>query len=188
MTRDDLRGIIEGITDDQLKRILDIHSADIGKVKGDADTLKTELENAKTKIGEYETEIGNLKKSLGDAEALQKKIDDLQADIDARKQADEAAAAENALKSRFDTACGEAKFLNDFTRAGLYDEFKTALSDEANAGKSDKDIYEAITKEKENIFVPDNGLPSVTGGSSGIEVPTTDAEVREIMGLPPLEK
>ena len=186
MTRDDLRGIIEGITDDQLKRILDIHSADIGKVKGDADALKTELETARTKIGEYETEIGNLKESLGDAEALQKKIDDLQADIDARKQADEAAAVENALKARFDTACGEAVFLNDFTRSGLYSEFKTALSDAANAGKSDKDIYEAITKDKENIFMPEGGIPSVVSSTGG-DTPTTDADVREIMGLPPLE-
>ena len=38
MTRDDLRGIIEGITDEQLKQILDIHSADIGKAKSGAET------------------------------------------------------------------------------------------------------------------------------------------------------
>ena len=60
MTRDDLRGIIEGITDDQLKAILDINSSDIGKAKGNLEAVQTELENAKTKIGEYETEIGNL--------------------------------------------------------------------------------------------------------------------------------
>ena len=186
MTRDDLRGIIDGITDEQLKSILDINTADIGKAKGNLEAVQTELDNAKTKIGEYETEIGNLKESLGDAEALQKKIDDLQADIDARKQADEAAAAENVLKGRFDTVCGEAKFLNDFTRSGLYDEFKTALSDEANIGKSDKDIYEAITKEKENIFMPEGGIPSVVSSTGG-DTPTSDADVREIMGLPPLE-
>ena len=186
MTRDDLRGIIEGITDEQLKKILDIHSADIGKVKGNLEAVQTELDNAKTKIGEYETEIGNLKESLGDAEALQKKIDDLQADIDARKQADEAAAAENALKGRFDAVCGEVKFLNDYNRLGLYNDFKAALSDDANKTKSDKEIYDAITEGKENIFMPEDGLPyasaSTTGGGT-----TTDADVREIMGLPPLE-
>ena len=97
MTREDLRGIIDGITDEQLKRILDINTAYIGKAKGNLETVQTELDNAKTKIGEYETEIGKLKDSLDDAEALQKKIDDLQADIDARKQADEDAAKETAL-------------------------------------------------------------------------------------------
>lgn len=187
MTREDLRGIIDGITDEQLKSILDINTADIGKAKGDLEKVQTELENAKTKIGEYETEIGNLKESLGDAEALQKKIDDLQADIDARKQADEAAAAENALKGRFDTVCGEAKFLNDFTRAGLFNEFKTALSDDSNKSKSDKEIYEAITEGKDNLFMPDDGIPGIVSSTLGDGTSATDADVRAIMGLPPLE-
>ncbi len=187
MTRDDLRGIIEGITDEQLKAILDINSSDIGKAKGNLEAVQTELDNAKTKIGEYETEIGNLKESLGDAEALQKKIDDLQADIDARKQADEAAAVENGLKNRFADICGDAKFLNDFTRDGLFNEFKTALSDETNKSKSDKDIYEAIIKDKENIFVPDDGLPGVASSTPGGGAAATDAAVREIMGLPPIK-
>ena len=187
MTRDELRGIIDGITDEQLKRILDINTADIGKAKGNLEAVQTELDNAKTKIGEYEAEIGNLKESLGDTEALQKKIDDLQADIDARKQADEAAAAENSLKNRFADICGEAKFLNDFTRDGLFNEFKTALADEANKSKSDKDIYEAITKDKENIFMPEDGIPYASSSTGGGGTSVTDADVREIMGLPPIE-
>lgn len=187
MTRDDLKGIIEGITDEQLKAILDINSSDIGKAKGSLEAVQNKLDNAETKIGEYETKIGELEQSLGDAEALQKKIDDLQADIDARKQADEAAAAENALKGRFNTVCGDAKFLNDFTRTGLYNEFKTALSDEANTGKSDKDIYEAITKDKDDIFMPEAGIPGVVSSTPGVGSTATDADIREIMGLPQLE-
>ena len=70
MTRDDLRGIIEGISDEQLKAILDIHSKDIGKVKGNLDEVKAELEAANAKIGEYETEIKGLKDSLEDSEAV----------------------------------------------------------------------------------------------------------------------
>lgn len=33
MTRDQVRNIISGITDEQLQQILDINSADIGKAK-----------------------------------------------------------------------------------------------------------------------------------------------------------
>ena len=187
MTRDELKGIVEGITDEQLKKILDIHSTDIGKVKKELETVQTDFDNAKKKIGDYETEIGNLKDSLGDAEKLQKKIDDLEADINARKKADEAAATEKALKGRFDTVCGEAKFLNDFTRNGLFDEFKAALSDEKNTGKADTDIYKAITEGKENIFMPDGGIPGVVSSTSGGGSSATDADVRDIMGLPPIE-
>lgn len=186
MTRDDLRGIIEGITDEQLKRILDINSADIGKVKADLDKAKGDLETANGKIADYEKEIGTLKESIGNAEAMQKKIDDLQASIDDRKKADEAAAADADMKNRFDTVCGEAKFLNEFTKNGLFNEFKTALADEANKTKSDKDIYEAITNGKDNIFEPEGGIPSVVSGTGGGS-PVTDNDIRDIMGLPPLK-
>ena len=57
MTRDDLRGIIEGITDDQLKRILDINSADIGKVKADLDKTKGDLETAKKTVLKVVAEV-----------------------------------------------------------------------------------------------------------------------------------
>ncbi len=187
MTREDLRGIVEGITDEQLKKILDINSSDIGKVKGNLETAEAELKTAQNKIGEYETKIGELEKNLGDAEELKKKIDTLQADIDARKQADEKAEAEKNLKNRFDSVCGETKFLNDFTKAGVFGEFKTALEDDANKSKSDKEIYDSITKDRENLFEPEGGLPGVVGGTGG-ESSASDADVREIMGLPPLTK
>lgn len=186
MTRDDLRGIIEGITDDQLKKILDINSADIGKVKGDLDKMKGDLETANGKIADYEKEIGTLKESVGNAEAMKKKIDELQASIDERKKADEAAAADADMKNRFDTVCGDAKFLNEFTKNGLFNEFKTALGDEANKTKSDKDIYEAITDGKDNIFEPDGGIPGVVSGTGGSSS-ATDNDIREIMGLPPIK-
>ena len=185
MNKEFLKGL--GLEDEVIDKVFAENGKDVNAAKDEVNTLKTELENAKNKIGEYETEIGNLKDSLGDAEKLQKKIDDLEADINARKQADEAAATEKALKGRFDTVCGEAKFLNDFTRNGLFDEFKAALSDEKYTGKADTDIYKAITEGKENIFMPDGGIPGVVSSTSGGGSSATDADVRDIMGLPPIE-
>ena len=187
MTREDLRGFVEGITDEQLKRILDINSSDIGKAKSEVDDLKKNLEAAQNKVSEYEGEISTLKESLGDTEKMQQKIDFLQKTIDDRKAEDDAVAAEKAIKGRFDAACGEAEFLNDFTREGLFNEFKTALSDEKNASKSDAEIYKAITEGKDNLFMPEDGIPGVVSSTTGSGSAATDADVREIMGLPPLE-
>ena len=47
MTRDELKKIIEGITDEQIKLILDINSTNTGKAKGDYDTIKSENETLK---------------------------------------------------------------------------------------------------------------------------------------------
>ncbi len=108
MTRDELRGIVEGITDEQLKKILDIHSNDIGRAKSNLEEVKAELEGAKTKIGEYETEIQGLKDNLTDSETVKTKLEELEKDIAARKEADEKAALENSFNERFAAVCGEA--------------------------------------------------------------------------------
>ena len=50
MKREDVKKIIEGITDEQLKAILDLNGADINKTKGEYDTLKGEFDTAKETI------------------------------------------------------------------------------------------------------------------------------------------
>ena len=44
MKREEIKAIVEGITDEQLKQILDINSADIGKAKGDFAALEQKIE------------------------------------------------------------------------------------------------------------------------------------------------
>lgn len=184
MKKEFLKGL--GLEDEVIDKIFAENGKDVNVVKAEVDSLKKDLETANGKIADYEKEIGTLKESIGNTEEMQKKIDTLQQSIDERKAADEAAALEKATVDRFNAVCGEAKFLNEFTKNGLFAEFKTALADDANKTKSDKDIYEAITNGKDNIFMPDGGIPGVassTGGTSTV----SDNDVREIMGLPPIK-
>ena len=177
MTRDDLRGIIEGITDEQLKKILDIHSSDIGKAKTGADTLKTQLDAANSKIAELET-------SIGDAEKLQNKINELQKSIDDRNAADAAKEKTKNLEERFNSAHGNASFINELTRKGLLAEFSSALEDSSNSGKTDTEIFNALVEGRDNLFVPDGGMPAVVASTAFGGGDFTDSDIREIMGLP----
>lgn len=186
MTREDLQKIVEGISDEQIGKILDTHSADIGKAKRNYDELKAELETAQKKITDYETEIGGLRESVGEAEKLQEKIDKLQKDIDDRKAAEDAAKENKQLLDRFGKAIGEAQFLNEFTKEGVFTEFKAAVADESNTGKSDEEIYKSLVENRDNLFMPEGGIPEIVppSGGGGTEI---DNDVREIMGLPPLK-
>ena len=82
MKREDLKKIIDGITDEQLKAILDLNGADINKTKGEFDTLKGEFDAAKETISTMTTELQGLK---GQPRQLwrnwEKKFNDLQNDI-----------------------------------------------------------------------------------------------------------
>lgn len=187
MTRDELKGIIEGISDEQLKKILDINSADIGKAKADFETVKGQFDEAQKKITDYETEIEGLRDSTGEAEKLKERVKELQKTIDDRKAADEAAEQDRKLSDRFGAAIGEAKFLNEFTKNGLFSEFKAAIADKSNEGKSDKEIYEGLIKDRDNLFLPKDGIPSVVSATGGVDAVNNDSDIREIMGLPPLK-
>ena len=94
MKRDDLKKLVEGITDDQISAILDINSADIGKAKGDAEKLKDEIPRKDRIISEYETKNSDLEKDIGDSQKLKDQISNLQKEIDDRKAADTKAAEE----------------------------------------------------------------------------------------------
>lgn len=148
MTREDIKKHFPDATDDQISALLDINGKDIGKHKTAAETASADLKKANETIQELE-------KNAKDATALQKTIDDYKA-ADEKRQADAKAAAERAERlGRFDKAHEEAgkgaKWLNDFTRDGIFSQFEKALADDANKGKSDVQIYTALVNDDKGI-------------------------------------
>ena len=169
MTREDIRKHFPEATDEQIDALLDINSRDIGKHKTAADTAAADLKKANDTIKEME-------KNAKDAEALQKTIDGYKA-ADEKRQADAKAEAERAeRRSRFDKAHTEAsedrKWLNDFTRDGIFAQFEQALADEANKGKSDVQIYNSIINDEKGVKpglfeAKVNGFGGPMGGMGG---------------------
>ena len=164
MTREDIKKHFPEATDEQISGLLDINSKDIGKHKTAAETASADLKKAKDTIEELE-------KNAKDAAALQKTIDDYKA-ADEKRQADAKAAAERTERlSRFDKAHGEAskdrKWLNDFTREGIFAQFEKALTDDANKGKSDVQIYTSLVNDEKGVK-PGLFEAQVYGGMSGM--------------------
>ena len=183
MTREELRGIVEGISDEQLKKILDINSADIGKAKKNTEDMKEELATAKETVESLTSEVSALKEGMSDADEMKKKIEELQNIIDTRQAEDLEAEKAAELKKRFEKASGGAEFLNEFTRNGVMERFSEALEIEDNCGKSDAEIFEAVTADMGNLFATDGGVPSVVASTSGFGADLSSGDIREIMGL-----
>lgn len=164
MTREDIKKHFPEATDEQINELLNINSRDIGKHKKAADDANAELKTAKETISELE-------KNKQDTAALQKTIDDYKA-ADEKRQAEAKAAAERADRlGRFDKAHQEAskdrKWLNDFTKEGIFAQFEKALSDDANKGKSDVQIYNSIINDDKGVK-PGLFEAQVTGGMGGM--------------------
>lgn len=148
MTRDDIKKHFPEATDEQISALLDINSKDIGKHKTAAETAAADLKKAKDAIEDLE-------KNAKDAAALQKTIDDYKA-AEEKRQSDAKAEAERAERlGRFEKAHAEAskgrKWLNDFTRDGIFSQFEKALADDASKGKSDVQIYNSIVNDDKGV-------------------------------------
>ena len=182
MKREDIKKFFPDATEEQLKGLLDINTADIGKAKGELEAVKADLEKANGTLREYETTIADMKKSAEGNEDFKKKFEDLEQRI-----ADEKAAAEKKAEysNRFKTVVGEQKWRDALTEKAVYAEFKTALQDEANKGKGDKDILAALTQDKEYFAKDPARVPAFSRGTGFAGGEVDDAAVRAAMGLSP---
>lgn len=189
MKREDIKKIFPDATEEQLKGLLDINTADIGKAKGEFEAVKTELEKANGTLKEYETTIADMKKSAEGNEDFKKKFEDLEQRIADEKAEAERKAKEEAEEAeyanRFKTVVGEQKWRDALTEKAVYAEFKTALQDEANKGKGDKDILAALTQDKEYFAKDPARVPAFSRGTGFAGGEVDDAAVRAAMGLSP---
>lgn len=145
MRREDIQEIFAEATREQINRVLNLNSADIGEAKRTATQRETQLQNDLDAANET---IASLKKENAELPGLRDKVAEFEkADAD-RKAAEEQAAARAALEERFNAASGDRKYIHERMREIVLDDFDKAIADKANTGKSDKEIFEALTKDK----------------------------------------
>lgn len=189
MKREDIKKFFPDATEEQMKGLLDINTADIGRAKADLETVRADLEKANGTLKEYETTIADLKKSAEGNEDFKKKFEDLEQRIAVEKAEAEKKVKEEAeeaeYSNRFKTVVGEQKWRDELTEKAVYAEFKTALQDEANKGKGDKDILTALTQDKEYFAKDPARVPAFSRGTGFAGGEVDDAAVRAAMGLSP---
>lgn len=146
------------------------------------------LKEAKDTITKLTNEAEELKTKGADAEAWRDKFEKLQKDI---KEKDEQAEADRKAKekadgiaARFETVVGEKKFSHDAVRADYLKKFGEALDNTDYQGKSDAEIFHALTKDDAAAFenVMAYHLEGPTNKGFGAEI--DDAQARAVMGLP----
>lgn len=124
--------------------------------------IKTETEKIENKykadIDDYKSTIDDLKNKIEKApksdemESLKSKIADYEQKEADRVAKEKAKAEDDILTKNINEVFGDKKFVNDYTKNSIINEIKTALKDSANVGKSAKDLFEELTKDKEGIF------------------------------------
>lgn len=174
MTRDFLRGL------ELDKETIETIMYEYGKLTTEAKEKTQELEN---KVKEYEAKIGELSSKAETNTKVQEELDNLKKSIAENEAKAKAKAEDDALTKNITSAFGDKKFVNEYTKNAIISDIKTALKDSNNAGKSAKDLFEELTKDKEGIFDnPNKGVSTPPTGdvNTGLAKENHD---RELLGL-----
>ncbi len=175
------------LSKEEIKSILvengKIINNEIDKTK---EEFKTEIDGYKEKIKTLEESV----ETLPDSNELEELKTELQKMKEAEEERTKLAKQEEedkALTSKIIEVIGEKEFVNDYTKKSVINEIKSAINDEANKGKSYKDIFEELTKDKEGIFVNPNTVEIPPAGDIN-KTSSREAHERELMGLNTKEK
>ena len=173
-----MREFLKGLDLD--KETIDTIMAEHGKLITEAKEKTQELEN---KVKEYEAKIGELSSKAEDNTKVQEELDNLKKSIAENEAKAKAKAEDEILTKNITSVFGDKKFVNEYTKNAIISDIKTALKDSNNAGKSAKDLFEELTKDKEGIFSnPNPGVSTPPTGdvNTGLAKENHD---RELLGL-----
>ena len=173
-----MREFLKGLDLD--KETIDTIMAEHGKLITEAKEKTQELES---KVKDYESKISDLSSKAETNTKVQEELDNLKKSIAENEAKAKAKAEDDALTKNITSAFGDKKFVNEYTKNAIISDIKTALKDSNNAGKSAKDLFEEITKDKEGIFDnPNKGVSTPPTGdvNTGLAKENHD---RELLGL-----
>ena len=117
---------------------------------------KEELQTLKSQMKE-------LKENSKNAEELQKQVDDLIKANEEREAKAKAEEEDKILTNNINEVFGDKQFTSEYARTGLTNDIKNELNKPENKGRSIKDIFDVLTKDKTDIFANPNQVKDMPG-------------------------
>ena len=176
-----------GLEKEQVDKILDENSQDIGKAKGDSekiqkdlDAANAEVESLKGQISDRDKQLETLKNSTGDVEGMKQEIAKLQADNKAKDDAHAAEIKQLKIDAAIDSALTGAKAKNNTAvKALLKDLDKAELAEDGTIKglaeqiealqKSDAYLFDTTTKKQTQVKGAKPGESGNEDGDHGVD-------------------
>ena len=161
-----------GVEKEVAEKIFAERSKEIEADKAKREKLETELKEKKESLDNLSKEFEDLKSSNASAEEYKTKYEALVADNEAKAKQAEAdrilkEKQENVL-NRFNAVVGDKKFSHDAVKADYLKKFGEALENKDFEGKSDADVFHALTKDDANAFTGVTAVKLAGGNPKGI--------------------
>lgn len=139
MEREFLRNL--GLTKEQEDAIMEEHGKTVKTHIDGKNTALADLNKANERlatVADYDAIKSELETLRAGQPAIDQELEDLRKYKTGREYGD-----------RFTAVVGEKKFVNEVTREHVFGKFTAAVADPANEGKTDSDIFAAVTDGKD---------------------------------------
>lgn len=175
-----------GLEKEVIDKILDENSADIGKAKGEVDSITSERDKLKTDLADRDKQLETLKNSTGDVEAMKKQIADLQAENKTKDETHAAEMKQLKVDAAVSAALSAAKAKNEKAVKALLelDPEKIELLDDGSIKGLDDQIKK-LTESDDTKFLFDTStkktqMKGAKPGETGKEDPDTKVDVSKM--------
>ena len=175
-----------GLEKEVIDKILDENSADIGKAKGEVDSITSERDKLKTDLADRDKQLETLKNSTGDVEAMKKQIADLQAENKTKDETHAAEMKQLKVDAAVSAALSAAKAKNEKAVKALLelDPEKIELLDDGSIKGLD-DRIKKLTESDDTKFLFDTStkktqMKGAKPGETGKEDPDTKVDVSKM--------
>lgn len=163
MTREEVLSVSPDLSKEQLDKILKMYGEGIVREKSRTTELEKKYNDLQTMYNSSLSTVSDLEKIAKETEDLKKRISDYEKAEEERKQLLAKQEKENNLLKRFNEVSKDKIFINEITQKGIYEEFKKQLDVEDNKSISDSDLFNNITKDKNDIFKNPNKPVDIHG-------------------------
>lgn len=159
MKREDL----DFLESEQVDKVMALYGKAITKKDKEIETLKSNKEELENKVTTYETKINEFNESAKDNADWKTKYEELQTSIKEQEAKQKAEEEDKILTDNINALFEGKTFTSDYARNGLLNDIKTGLNKPENKGKGIQDLFDELTKDKNDIFTNPNQIKDMEG-------------------------
>ena len=164
---------LDFLDNEQIDKVMALYGKAIAKKDSEIDKLTDSNKELTDKVNTYETKINEFNESAKDNADWKSKYEELQTSIkeqEAKKKVEE---EDKILTNNINEVFGDKQFTSEYARTGLTNDIKNELNKPENKGRSIKDIFDVLTKDKTDIFTNPNQVKDMPGMGDSEDKPET---------------
>lgn len=154
---------LDFLESEQIDKVMVLYGKAITKKDNEIETLTNSKKELEEKVATYETKINEFNESAKDNADWKTKYEELQTSIKEQEAKRKAEEEDKILTNNITSIFGDKKFTSDYAKNGLIADIKGELGKAENKGKGIQEIFDALTKDKEGIFVNENQIKDMAG-------------------------